>query len=149
LTIFFVRDTPAEAGYPELDTGDGTVNIEEKVKFKEVLVKVFGSRIMWTIAIGSMMIGFVRRGVVDAWWPVYFKEAQGLVGVNLPAQLTAWGIAILGIIGGFTFGISSDKVFKGRRAPVIVIGFCGWSSSYFCSTCPMSLSWGRSPRQFF
>jgi len=125
LTIFFVRDTPAEAGYPELDTGDGTVNIEEKVKFKEVLVKVFGSRIMWTIAIGSMMIGFVRRGVVDAWWPVYFKEAQGLVGVNLPAQLTAWGIAILGIIGGFTFGISSDKVFKGRRAPVIVIGFCG------------------------
>lgn len=125
LTIFFVRDTPAAAGYPDLDTGDGTVNVEEKVKFKEVLVKVFGSKIMWTIAIGSMMIGFVRRGVVDAWWPVYFKEAQGLTGVNLASQLTAWGIAILGIIGGFVFGISSDRVFSGRRAPVIVIGFCG------------------------
>jgi len=125
LTIFFVRDTPAAAGYPDLDTGDGTVNVEEKVKFKEVLLKVFGSKIMWTIAIGSMMIGFVRRGVVDAWWPVYFKEAQGLTGVNLASQFTAWGIAILGIIGGFVFGISSDRVFNGRRAPVIVIGFCG------------------------
>ncbi|MCK9484167.1 MAG: MFS transporter [Candidatus Marinimicrobia bacterium] len=125
LTIFFVRDTPAAAGYPELDTGDGTVNYEEKVKFKEVLAKVFGSKIMWTIAIGSMMIGFVRRGVVDAWWPVYYKEMQGIAGVDFAFQLTAWGIAILGIIGGFAFGISSDRVFKGRRAPVIVIGFCG------------------------
>jgi len=125
LTMLFVRDTPAAAGYPELDTGDGTINAEEKVKFKEVLSKVFGSKIMWTIAIGSMMIGFVRRGVVDAWWPVYYKEMQGITGVDLAFQLTAWGIAILGIVGGFAFGISSDRVFKGRRAPVIVIGFCG------------------------
>ncbi|PIS30850.1 MAG: hypothetical protein COT43_00830 [Candidatus Marinimicrobia bacterium CG08_land_8_20_14_0_20_45_22] len=125
LTTFFVRDTPAAAGYPDLDTGDGTVNVEEKVKFKEVLTKVFGSKIMWTIAIGSMMIGFVRRGVVDAWWPLYYKEVQGVTGVDLAPQLTAWGIAILGIIGGFAFGISSDRVFGGRRAPVIVIGFIG------------------------
>jgi OPA family glycerol-3-phosphate transporter-like MFS transporter len=125
LTIFFVRDTPVEAGYPELDTGDGTVNMEEKVSIKEVLLKVFGSKIMWTIAIGSMMIGFVRRSIVDAWWPVYFSESYNLSGTNLPNQLTAWGIAILGIIGGFVFGISSDRVYKGRRAPVIVIGFIG------------------------
>ena len=125
LTIFFVRDTPAKAGFPELDTGDGDVNLEEKVKFKEVLTKVFGSKVMWTIAIGSMMIGFVRRGVVDAWWPIYFKEMQGVTGVDFAFQLTAWGIAILGIIGGFAFGISSDRVFGGRRAPVIVMGFCG------------------------
>ncbi|MFH1214067.1 MAG: MFS transporter [Candidatus Neomarinimicrobiota bacterium] len=125
LTIFFVKDTPAAAGYPDLDTGDGTVNAEEKVKFKEVLLKIFGSKVMWTIAIGSMMIGFVRRGVVDAWWPLYFKEAQNIAGVSLAPQLTAWGIAILGIIGGFVFGISSDRVFGGRRAPVIVFGFIG------------------------
>lgn len=125
LTIFFVKDTPAEAGYPELDTGDGSGPITEKVKFKEVLSKVFGSKIMWMIAIGSMMIGFVRRSVVDAWWPVYYKEMAGLTGTDLAPQLTAWGIALFGIIGGFAFGIASDRVYNGRRAPVITIGFIG------------------------
>ena len=125
LTIFLVKDTPVEAGYPELDTGDGSIGINEKVRLKEVLIKVFGNKIMWTIAIGSMMIGFVRRSIVDAWWPVYYKEMQGVSGAELAPQLTAWGIAILGIIGGFVFGISSDRVYNGRRAPVIVIGFIG------------------------
>jgi OPA family glycerol-3-phosphate transporter-like MFS transporter len=125
LTIFFVRDTPAEAGYPDLDTGDGTVNAEEKVKFKDVLVKVFGSRIMWTIAIGSMMIGFVRRGVVDAWWPVYFKEAQGLVGVNLPAQLTAWGNPFWELSADLLSEYHPTKSSKAGEPPVIVIGFSG------------------------
>lgn len=125
LTIFFVRDTPEKAGYPAFDTGDGSTLTEEKVKIGEVLKKVFGSKIMWMIAIGSMMIGFVRRSVVDAWWPVYYKEMQGLTGTSIAPQLTAWGIAIMGIIGGFVFGISSDRVFGGRRAPVITLGFVG------------------------
>jgi len=127
LTLFFVRDTPAEAGYENFDTGDGLGKLcaDETVHFKEVLKKVFGSKIMWTIAIGSMMIGFVRRSVVDAWWPVYYKEMHQIVGTNLVYQLTAWGIAIFGIIGGFVLGIMSDRVYKGRRAPVIVYGFIG------------------------
>jgi len=122
-----VRDTPAEAGYANFDTGDGLGNIDmnARVKTKDVLVKVFASKVMWMIAIGSMMIGFVRRSVVDAWWPVYYKEMHGVTGVDLPAQLTAWGIAIFGIIGGFVFGIMSDRVYKGRRAPVIVYCFIG------------------------
>ena len=125
LTFFFVRDTPEQAGYPAFDTGDGTGVDNEKLNFREVLTRVFTSKVMWMIAIGSMMIGFVRRSVVDAWWPVYYKEIHGLVGTNLPAQLTAWGIAICGIIGGFVFGIMSDRLYKGRRAPVIVYGFIG------------------------
>ncbi|TRZ66785.1 MFS transporter, partial [bacterium] len=101
LTLFLVKDTPKEAGYPELDTGDGTVNMDEKVTLSEVLKKVFASKVMWMIGIGSMMIGFVRRSVVDAWYPVYFKEVYGVTGTDVPYQLAAWGIAILGIAGGF------------------------------------------------
>jgi OPA family glycerol-3-phosphate transporter-like MFS transporter len=125
LTIFLVKDTPAQAGYPPFDTGDGSGIEEEKVKVGEVLRKVFGSKIMWMIAIGSMMIGFVRRSVVDAWWAVYYKEVHNVLGTDVAFQITAWGIAVMGIIGGFVFGISSDKVFGGRRAPVITIGFIG------------------------
>ena len=125
LMIFFVKDTPEEAGYPDFDTCDGSGKIDDKVRLLEVLKKVFSSKVMWMIAIGSMMIGFVRRSVVDAWWPVYYKEVHNVLGTNLPYQVSAWGIALLGILGGFAFGISSDRIYKGRRAPVIVFGFVG------------------------
>jgi len=125
LTIFLVKDTPSEAGYQGLDTGDGAIDPNEKVKLGDVLKKVFASKTMWMIGVGSMMIGFVRRSVVDAWYPVYFKDLYGVSGTDTPFQIAAWGIAVLGIIGGFVFGIMSDKVYKGRRAPVIVYGFIG------------------------
>jgi OPA family glycerol-3-phosphate transporter-like MFS transporter len=125
LTIFLVKDTPKQAGYTNLDTGDGDDMTNEKVKMGEVLSKVFASPVMWMIGVASMMIGFVRRTVVDAWYPVYFKEMFNVSNVDLPYQLTAWGIALLGIAGGFAFGIMSDKIYKGRRAPVIVYGFLG------------------------
>jgi len=125
LTLFLVKDTPEDAGFGNLDTGDGVIDPNEKFTLSEVLKKVFASKIMWMIGIGSMMIGFVRRSVVDAWYPVYFKDVFGISGTDLPYQLAAWGIAILGIGGGFAFGIMSDKIYKGRRAPVIVYGFIG------------------------
>lgn len=125
LTMFLVKDTPGEAGYEGLDTGDGALNPNEKVLMSEVLKKVFASKTMWMIGVGSMMIGFVRRSVVDAWYPVYFKDIYGVTGTDTPYQLAAWGIAVFGIIGGFVFGIMSDKIYKGRRAPVIVYGFLG------------------------
>jgi OPA family glycerol-3-phosphate transporter-like MFS transporter len=124
-TILFVKDTPKEAGYGDMDTGDGDVMTNEKVKMSEVLSKVFASPVMWMIGAGSMMIGFVRRSVVDAWYPLYFKEVFNVSNVDIPYQLTAWGIAILGIAGGFVFGIMSDRLYNGRRAPVIVYGFLG------------------------
>ena len=80
---------------------------------------------MWMIGIGSMMIGFVRRSVVDAWYPVYFKDVYNVTGLDSAYQIASWGIAVLGIAGGFVFGIMSDKIYKGRRAPVIAYGFMG------------------------
>ena len=126
LTFFLVSDTPQQAGFADLNTGDGDVmTAGEKINISEVLIKVFTSKTMWMIGVCSMMIGFVRRSVVDAWYPVYFKEVFNVSNVDIPYQLTAWGIAILGIAGGFVFGIMSDRVYKGRRAPVIVYGFLG------------------------
>jgi MFS transporter, OPA family, glycerol-3-phosphate transporter len=126
----FVQNAPAEAGYPGLDTGDEAGPDDGKpVQLVEVLKKVFASRAPYIIALGSMMIGFVRRSVVDDWYPKYFANtfsvSKGALGSFLPYQSAAWGIALLGIAGGFAFGISSDRVYHGRRAPVIVFGFLG------------------------
>jgi OPA family glycerol-3-phosphate transporter-like MFS transporter len=82
---------------------------------------------MWTIALGSMMIGFVRRTAVDDWWSKYFVNVHHADASHLaafpPYLFAARGIAIAGILGGIVFGMTSDRVFGGRRAPVVVFGF--------------------------
>lgn len=130
LNYFFMENSPKDAGYENIDTGDeGGKDDGKPASLKFVLQKVFASRVTWLIAISSMMIGMVRRSTIDSWYPKYFKEMYLGVGGNLasyvPYQMTAWGIALLGIAGGFAFGIASDRIFQGRRAPVITFGFVG------------------------
>ncbi len=128
----FMADAPEDVGFAALDTGDEPAHAEgaeAHAGLVEVIKKVFASRAAWTIAFSSMMIGFVRRSVVDAWYPKYFVETYAVpksaLGSFAPYQLAAWGIAICGIAGGFAFGLSSDRIYRGRRAPVITYGFLG------------------------
>jgi len=125
----WMENSPAEAGYPGFDTGDEPDGDGGPPSLAYVLRKVFGSRVTWTIALGSMMIGFVRRSVVDAWWPKYFVDYHGASSAAFatyaPYIVATWGIALAGIAGGFAFGVASDRTFGGRRAPVILMGFAG------------------------
>ena len=103
---------------------------EKPAPLGEVLRKVFESRAAWTIAAGSMMIGFVRRSTVDVLVRRSTSPTSGCrrardLSDYLPYQAAAWGIALLGIAGGFAFGMASDRVFGSRRGPVITIGFAG------------------------
>ncbi|MGD0527753.1 MAG: MFS transporter [Polyangiaceae bacterium] len=126
----WMRDSPRDAGLGEMDTGEGDADDGKPASLAFVLKRVFASRTTWLIAACSMMIGMVRRSTVDSWYPKYFREIHMPDGgPDLahygPYQVAVWGIALLGIAGGFTFGIASDRVFSGRRAPVITYGFLG------------------------
>ena len=128
--FLWMRDTPRDAGFEDMDTGEGEPDDGKPAKLAFVLRKVFASRTTWMIALCSMMIGMVRRSTVDSWYPKYFRETQMAGGTGdlahyVPYQATAWGIALLGIAGGFAFGIASDRLYTGRRAPVITFGFIG------------------------
>jgi OPA family glycerol-3-phosphate transporter-like MFS transporter len=131
LNYLFMRDSPLDAGFSDLDTGDAQgVSDGKPSSLRFVLKTVFASPVTWTIALGSMMIGMVRRSTIDSWYPKYFKEihlgdATASLASYAPYQTAAWGIALMGIAGGFAFGIASDRVFKGRRAPVVFFGFTG------------------------
>jgi len=143
VNLKWMQNSPKDAGLGEFDTGDDADPSDVAPTIGEILRKVFASRTMWIIAGGSMMVGFVRRSVVDAWWPKYFvdeflephyrlidpmhaKELAARALVSYPPYIIAtWGIALAGIAGGFAFGITSDRRFGGRRAPVIAFGFLG------------------------
>ena len=124
-----MENSPADAGFSGFETGDGEEDDASPSSLRYVLARVFASRVTWTIALGSMMIGFVRRSVVDAWWPKYFVDFHGARSASFatyaPYIVATWGIALAGIAGGFIFGITSDRTFAGRRAPVILFGFLG------------------------
>jgi sugar phosphate permease len=97
-----VENTPADAGIGELNTGDETA--EEKASaggLAFVLKKVFASKTMWTIALASMMIGFVRNGV-DDWFPKYFSNVHKASAVQkaamIPYNLGALALAVLIIL---------------------------------------------------
>ena len=126
LDYFFVTDTPEEAGYPAVIPDD-----HEAARYKpttlQLIKGVLSNRNILIFAVTSIMIGFVRRSIVDAWWPLYLKEVLGVSGTSLIAQATPWGIAICGILGGFAIGPISDRL--GRRAPVISAGFLGMALS--------------------
>ena len=130
INYFFMFNSPKEAGLGEFETGDEVDPDEsERPSVASILQKVFASRVMWMIALGSMMIGFVRRSVVDAWWPKYFADIyhvqRGEFATFVPYIVATWGIALAGIAGGFVFGMMSDRTFGGRRAPMITFGFLG------------------------
>jgi OPA family glycerol-3-phosphate transporter-like MFS transporter len=132
VNYYFMYNTPDDAGLGKFETGDDTSDDDAPSSLKYVIGKVFASRVTWMIALGSMMIGFVRRSVVDAWWPKYFVDFYGANSTRfatyLPYIIATWGIALAGIAGGFVFGITSDRTFGGRRAPVIVFGFLGMAT---------------------
>ncbi len=122
-----MKERPADAGFPGMDTGEGDADDGKPASLTFVLARVFASPTTWLIAVCSMMIGMVRRSTVDSWYPKFFREVyqQKELANYLPYQAAAWGIALLGIAGGIAFGLASDRLFGGRRAPVITYGFVG------------------------
>lgn len=124
LDYYFVKDKPEEAGHPAVlpDTKS-----RAKLTTFELIKGVITNKNVLIFALASIMIGFVRRSAVDSWWPLYLKEVIGVDGVSTIAQAMPWGIASLGILGGFAIGPLSDRL--GRRAPVIFAGFLGMVAS--------------------
>jgi OPA family glycerol-3-phosphate transporter-like MFS transporter len=127
LNYVFMHDSPAEAGLGHFDTADQDGKDDAPAPLAQVLRRVFTSRAAWTLAGASTMVGFVRRSTIDAWYPKYFSDVYGIaprqLGSFLPYEITVWGIALAGILGGFAFGVTSDRTFGGRRGPVLTIGF--------------------------
>jgi OPA family glycerol-3-phosphate transporter-like MFS transporter len=139
LDYFFVKDKPEEAGYPAVIPEDKG-QARARLSAFQLIQAVLSDRNVLIFALSSIMIGFVRRSVVDSWWPLYLKEVIGVSGTSRIAQVMPWGIAVFGILGGFALGPLSDRL--GRRAPVISAGFVGMAVSLVIFYCVGARSLG-------
>ncbi|MTI14959.1 MFS transporter [Sansalvadorimonas verongulae] len=121
----FVRDTPQSCGLPNIEEWSGvssksySVDHEREMSTKEILFKhVLNQRVLWYLSFANIFVYLVRYGVLD-WTPTYLEEVKGLSLTQVGWAYSAYEIA--GIPGILLTGWLSDRFFKGRRGPAIII----------------------------
>lgn len=121
--VYTLRDTPQSVGLPPIEeykndypTAGKGIDREREMTVKEILFKyVLNNKYVWMIAIANAFVYCVRYGIVD-WAPTYLYQVK-----QISVKNAGWGYFIYeyaGIPGTLLAGWLSDKVFKGRRAPV-------------------------------
>lgn len=121
-----VRDTPQSVGLPSIEdyhnkeyTTPQTRELEKELTAKEIFFKhIFNNKAIWILAIANIFVYFVRYGVLD-WAPTYLAEVKGFdyKGQGLAYFLYEYA----GIPSILLCGYISNKFFRNRRTPVIII----------------------------
>jgi OPA family glycerol-3-phosphate transporter-like MFS transporter len=125
IAYLLIRDTPQSCGLPPIEKykNDYPNNYspahEKELTGRQIFFDyVFNNRVLWYIAFANAFVYLVRYGILD-WAPVYLEEAKGF-----SVKETGWAYfayEYAGIPGTLLCGWISDKIFKGRRAPAIII----------------------------
>ena len=125
-----VRDTPQSRGLPSIEAWKKDYprvyvyhdSHEKEFSAGEIFFRhVLNNRLLWTIAGANAFVYLVRYGVLD-WAPTYLNESKGF-----SFEESGWAYALYewaGIPGTLLCGYLSDRVFRGRRAPVSIIYLC-------------------------
>ena len=123
-----MRDTPESEGLPPVEEYKGE-KVVEKVESAHTLSSgdifrkyILGNKFLWAIAIANVFVYFIRYGIID-WAPTYLKEVK-----HFTVDKQSWAYFLYeyaGIFGMLASGYMSDKVFKGHRAPPMLLFLAG------------------------
>jgi OPA family glycerol-3-phosphate transporter-like MFS transporter len=115
-----LRNSPAEAGYADFDTGEESVTaVGERVPTREVFRRILTHPVLRIVCGIEFCSGVLRNGVMH-WYPIFAKETGFYTHFFVTQN---WGLCLLvaGVIGGFLTGWASDRFFHSRRAPMSAI----------------------------
>jgi len=125
LIIVFLRDTPQSVGLPSIEEFRNDYPVtsvddrERELSAKEILLNfVLNNRFLWILALANVLVYMVRYGVLN-WAPTYLTEVKGYTIAHSGWQSVLYESA--GIPGMLLTGWASDRFFRGRRSPVMVI----------------------------
>ena len=118
--LFFVKESPKEAGLPELEIENARSDEQgSALTTKDRMRLVFGNRVIWMIALANFFVYIVRFGFLD-WGPTFLKQYKGIPVSKGGLMIIAFEVAA--IVGTIFAGWITDKVFKGRG--VRTCAFC-------------------------
>jgi MFS transporter, OPA family, glycerol-3-phosphate transporter len=124
LDWWLIKDTPEEAGFPHLDTADASSGqMHIKLSTLDLLKKVFTSRLMLMIAAIELTSGVLRNGIIQ--WYTIFSHEVPQPGAEYITKNWGFLLCVFGIVGGFSGGLMSDKLFQSRRGPPAAL-LCGF-----------------------
>jgi len=116
-----VRNTPAEAGLADFNTGDATSgDTGPRLRAVTVFKKMLTNPIILTIAGVEFCSGFLRQAIMQ-WYGSFAKQTDAILGLKSSFVNENWGLllCIAGITGGVFAGTISDHLFQSRRGPVV------------------------------
>lgn len=128
IMFYLMKDTPESQGLPPVDVYKGEKVIEKvesahTLSSKDIFYKyIINNKFLWAIAIANVFVYFIRYGIID-WAPTYLKEVK-----HFSVDKQSWAYFLYeyaGIFGMLASGYLSDKVFKGHRAPPMLLFLMG------------------------
>lgn len=123
-----LRDKPQSLGLPCVEKfRNEPISETGEEKDERSYAQIFKDHILfnktiWLLAIAYIFVYVIRFGAED-WMIMYLSKAKG-DGMELAAMKLS-ALPLFGIVGTILAGIISDKVFKGKRAPVNLIYLAG------------------------
>ncbi len=123
LDVYFVKNTPGEAGMKDFDTADASSGDDgPRLPVTEVFKKMFRNPIIITIALVEFCSGFLRQAIMQ-WYRTFAKQTDSILELKDSFVYDNWGLLLCcaGIMGGVLAGTISDHVFNSRRGPVAAI----------------------------
>ncbi len=123
IDYFIVRDTPAQAGLPNIETADASSGEDDKpIPTMELLKRILTNRVIIIICLIQVCSGVLRQGLMH-WFPIYMDEVNKAMAVPITFFKDNWGflLMIAGVTGSMLAGVISDKLFGSRRGPVAAL----------------------------
>lgn len=128
--FFCVKDSPTEAGVPELEIeAAATHKPSSEITTADRRRLVFGNKVIWLVALANFFVYIVRFGFLD-WGPTFLKQFKGIPVSKGGLMIIAFELAA--VVGTIFAGWITDKAFKGR----------GVRTCVFCMLCAALFSFG-------
>jgi len=124
-----LRDRPQSLGLPDVESyrNEPTAKKAESENDNRTYVQIFKENILfnktiWMLAVAYIFVYIIRFGAED-WMIKYLSESKGNSLELAASKLSV--LPLVGIAGTICAGLISDKIFKGKRAPVNLIYLVG------------------------
>ena len=124
------KDSPSDVGLPEIMGEKKAVvrTAEESAEYKAFIRrKVFGNRLIWTLALTNFFVYIVRFAALD-WGPTLLTESKGL-SLAIATTLCIIFEFVGGNIGMVFFGWLTDHLFKNRAHRTCLVCMLGAAAS--------------------